>query len=621
MFKHLLTILTILSYLFGQSQTTELNFSHQSGKYLTSFKLEITGDFDKLLYTKDGSNPRKGKIFKQPYKIEKTTVLRFTPIKNGRRLDTIITKTFFIDSTKFALTSICIDEEDLWNDTTGIYVKGYKAFFSDSTGHWENCNYQKKWEREINVEFFDTNNVEAFNQIAGITLFGETTRHYSDKSLRIVARSSYGKNRFSYPIFPEKDIPEYKHLVFRTSGNDYRGTRFKDALSSRLIMKTGLDYQAYRPVKLFINGKLWGIYNLREKVNEHFLNQNHGLHKDSVAIVMGKWVREEGSSKDYRKMYHWFNKLDTMDDKAYEKASKFLDIRNYINFRVSQIYLNNSDHRGNIRYWNEPNKSPKFRMIFYDTDHGFGYAQRNFIKDCISPEETHWYNPKWSTLYLRKLMQHKHFQIDFANQAAHLVNTIFHEDTILNKIDEFYLNYKDELPFNKKEVANHLAKAVMKKDQWEENVQKLRDFATERDDFFLKHINSTITKKGIYWLEIESENGYAIINRNIPLKLPFKGRYFKGVPLEVKITGDSTFAFNGFENNTNSIIITGSADTVRLAPIFSKIDTPTISKKVRTKSKKTISKAKPNTFYRNIIFNVVFYGLMIFFLFWGINKK
>ena len=218
-------------------------------------------------------------------------------------------------------------------------------------------------------------------------------------------------------------------------------------------------------------------------------------------------------------------------------------------------------------------------------------------------------------------MQHKHFQIDFANQAAHFVNTIFHEDTILNKIDEFYLNYKDELPFNKKEVANHLAKAVMKKDQWEENVQKLRDFATERDDFFLKHINSTITKKGIYWLEIESENGYAIINGNIPLKLPFKGRYFKGVPLEVKITGDSTFAFNGFENNTNSIIITGSADTVRLAPIFSKIDTPTISKKVRTKSKKTISKAKPNTFYRNIIFNVVFYGLMIFFLFWGINKK
>ncbi len=67
---------------------------------------------------------------------------------------------------------------------------------------------------------------------------------------------------------------------------------------------------------------------------------------------MGRWVRQHGSSSDYMKMYNWFMRLDTMDNEAYEKAKTFLDIRNYINYRVFQIYLNNTDSRGNIRYWN-----------------------------------------------------------------------------------------------------------------------------------------------------------------------------------------------------------------------------------------------------------------------------
>ena len=56
-----------------------------------------------------------------------------------------------------------------------------------------------------------------------------------------------------------------------------------------------------------------------------------------------------------------------------------LDIRNYINYRVFQIYLNNTDSRGNIRYWNSKDLDGKFRMILYDTDLSFGNASRKYL--------------------------------------------------------------------------------------------------------------------------------------------------------------------------------------------------------------------------------------------------
>ena len=65
----------------------------------------------------------------------------------------------------------------------------------------------------------------------------------------------------------------------------------------------GLDYMAYQPIQLFINGQYWGLYNLREKVNEHYLFENHGANRDSSSIIMGRWVRQHGSSSDYMKSY------------------------------------------------------------------------------------------------------------------------------------------------------------------------------------------------------------------------------------------------------------------------------------------------------------------------------
>ena len=50
---------------------------------------------------------------------------------------------------------------------------------------------------------------------------------------------------------------------------------FRDILTDRLV-EGMLDYQAYKPVVLFVNGEYFGIYNIREYANEEFIAAQQG---------------------------------------------------------------------------------------------------------------------------------------------------------------------------------------------------------------------------------------------------------------------------------------------------------------------------------------------------------
>ncbi len=49
----------------------------------------------------------------------------------------------------------------------------------------------------------------------------------------------------------------------------------RDALVQNICRELGLDMQGYRPAVLAMNGKHWGIYNIREKADEHLIAAHH----------------------------------------------------------------------------------------------------------------------------------------------------------------------------------------------------------------------------------------------------------------------------------------------------------------------------------------------------------
>ncbi len=576
------------------AQQFSLATSHASGCYSKEIVVSIEGNFDKVYYTLNGDHPKNGKRYKDSLKINQNSVLRIQPYWNGSRLDTTFLRSYIFNfETKIPIVSIAVPDSSFWSSEYGIYCKGNKAYYDDSSGHWKNCNYLKKWEREMHLEYIDTAGKVLFNQGAGIRVFGETTRRLSEKSMKIIARGKYGKNRFEGSVFSSKpEIIEHKQFVLRTSGNDYRGTRFKDCLNAYLIRDLDIDYMAYQPVQLFINGQYWGLYNLREKVNKHYLCYNHNASFDSSSIIMGRWVRQHGSARDYMRMYRFFEKLDTMNDPAYQKVNSMLDIRNYINYRIVQIFLNNSDSRGNIRYWNSKDADGKFRMILYDTDHSHGKYNRKFLEACLSHSRTNWFNPKWSTMYLTKLMEHPQFKADFINQFAHLLNTTLHYDTINSAVDRFVNIYESELPRNRNLLPRYFRNSAISKENWLKKVSEVRKFAKLRTKHVRSEIDRLLTGSGTYELTVEGDSGMVIINENKPVPLPFKGIYFKGVSLSVRIFQDDNWNFARWNNGDTSAIrfLTGNLGDTTITPLIHFIQTKTEASKAISLNDSTLVK-------------------------------
>ena len=221
------------------------------------------------------------------------------------------------------------------------------------------------------------------------------TIYYPEKSLRFIARDIYGNSRFNADIFNSGEKP-YKQFILRHSGNDYLKTRFKDVLSTT-IEKSDIDVQENNPAHLFVNSEYWGVYNIREKINEFYIDNHYNCGTEGVDMLQAYNFVEEGSGEKYDALLQYVDENSLRDSKHYNQIKKMMDVENFANYWIHQIYFGNTDARGNIRFWRSDSLDGKFRWILYDTDLGWGNYNSLLLEDFTSPVKTKWYNPTWST--------------------------------------------------------------------------------------------------------------------------------------------------------------------------------------------------------------------------------
>ena len=81
-----------------------------------------------------------------------------------------------------------------------------------------------------------------FSQNVGINVQGGTSPASPQKGLHVIARSEYGKNRITYPIFKDdpskaKGLSEFKRIIIRAWGSLIGGALFNDAYAHRIMAK------------------------------------------------------------------------------------------------------------------------------------------------------------------------------------------------------------------------------------------------------------------------------------------------------------------------------------------------------------------------------------------------
>ena len=537
------------------SNQTDIIFSHDGGSFTGEINLSLSGvSSDEVIrYTLDASEPDENSlIYSTPIKIGNTTVVRARVFETGHIPSSTNSRVFIYNvNHTLPVVSLITEPSNLFDEDDGIYVFGDS--FDQNYPHF-GANFWEDWERPIHFSLYLNNDNFETSFNAGVKIFGGWSRGQAQRSFSIFARGKYGTSSINYKLFPGLDYSDFQSFILRNSGQDWLRTSVKDAAITSLLEGTGLDYQSYRPVVTYINGNYWGIYNMREKVNEHFIASKHDVDPDEVDILTNNSELVHGSTKDYDELINFINNNNLSSDANYDYVEDRVDIDNYIIYQVSQIYLNNHDWPGNnIKYWKH--KDGKWRWIIYDTDFGFGSHPSwlgynyNTLMFALDENGPNWPNPPWSTLLFRRLVENLEFRNKFINRFSDELNSRFLPERFSNHIDSMIDKIKIEIPSHFDRWRNYVQNW-----NYEDYVNDMKNFSNNRSFFCREHIKSTFNLPGIQNLSLGIEDidmGYIELNDNLIISSSdWTGKYFESVPVKIHAKANPGFSFSHWSDES-----------------------------------------------------------------------
>lgn len=513
--------------------------------------------------------------------IFKGTVVRARAVKDGALPSGVQTHSYFVSPevrSRYSLPviSLAIQEDHLFGYEEGIYVPG-RLFDDENPGQdtWGPHNYRARgidWERPASLELFEKESVTAdLQQDIGIRIHGGWTRSLHVKSLRLYARNEYGDSRFFYRMFPDLPYTAYNRLLLRNSGNDWEQTLLRDAAIQTIVGHMKFETQAYRPFIVFINGEYWGIHNLRERFDRHYLERVYGVNPDNLDWLTAVWLAvTEGDRQHYieTKEYIRNNIVAGRDDdneRHYEHIKTRIDVENFIDYHIAQIFIGNTDWpQGNIDFWRTRNaydpEAPyghdgRWRWLLYDTDHGFNQhggnpASFNSMAFATATGGTGWPNPDEATLLLRKMLEIGSFRTAFLNRYADQLNTAFRTERVRSILDRLSGAIIREIP-------EHSQRWPML--GWLKQYNRMLVFAIDRPDYAREHLKEHFGIASLHDLQVGISDPAAgrIQVNTIEISpvtegvdadpWPWRGVYFDGVPVKLIATPMPGYVFSHWE--------------------------------------------------------------------------
>ena len=562
---------------------SSISFSHDGGEFDgSSVTLSSSSDEEDIHFTLDSSLPKKSSpIYSDAIEILENTVIRASIFKPDFIPSETFTRTYIVSNIhSLPIVTLVSEPKNFFDELSGIYEFGPEENY-DSWSPFLGANFWQDWERDIHFSFYEPNGELGVALDAGVKIFGGFSRSLSQKSLSIFARGRYGSSELEYPLFPSLSYDSFQAVVLRNTGNDWMRACMRDVLSTSLMVDAGLEVQAARPVAVYLNGEYWGFYNLREKINEHFLDAKINVSKSEINLLEKDAEVLFGSNDNYLQLIDFVKNNSLVIDANYNHVASKIDVDNFITYNVAQIYINNQDWpHNNIKFWNSP--STKWRWILFDTDFGWGLnGESHYFLDSLSyalgEEIGERKTQSWATVLLSRLLERDEFRNKFINHFAYHVNSTFAVENVLASIDKIVFDQENEM-FNHFERwegdYNSNVFNIGSPIPWENRVDSIRTYAELRSSLLMSHFVNYFQLEGTYAINIsisDVDAGAVRVNE-LQINLPsWSGEYFQGIPVSIVAIPNVGWSFSHWEGDVQSsekIIELNSTENVTISPVF-----------------------------------------------------
>ena len=411
------------------------------------------------------------------------------------------------------------------------------------------------------IEYFTEDGVQRFEAYGEADPHGNDSWAYDQKGVDFVVRDQYGYgDEVDYQIFPTKPRQEFQRFMFKAGASDNYpfnnwgpggSCHLRDAFVQSLAERANLnvDFRTNDHCVVYINGEYWGLYEIREKVNDPDFTDYYYNQEEEDLDFLSYWgglnVRY-GSPDDWNDLYAYIMANDLSQPANYNAVDARLDIASVIDYMILNTWSVNSDWiNWNTMWWRgRGTPAVKWKYVLWDMDNTFnlgqnfsGWETTDFNADPCDLEDNPGFvnaGPNEGHLDMfRKLMDNPDFKQRFINRYSELTNTYLSCDYALTHLDSIVNHITPEMPGQIARWGGSMA-------DWEGNLDYIRGQITGRCQFLEETgIEDCYEVNGPWDLAFNvSPAGSGTIQFNeltIPT-YPWSGSYFGGVEGDLNAT-------------------------------------------------------------------------------------
>ncbi len=533
------------------------NLMPDAGFYTGSIEVTINDDGtpnQSIYYTTDGSTPSAGSLlYTGPFLIHSTTVVKAITISDDPTIPSSFVDyhTYFIDETH-SVPVISIAGDDI--------ISLLEGFQFEPIG---------------SLELFDENGERVADATGDFNKHGNDSWAYAQRGIDYITRDQFGDDyAVKHQIFPEiSERDRFQRLIIKAAANDNYpfedgGAHIRDAYVHTLSQLAGLemDERTNEPCVMYVNGQYWGVYEIREKVDDHdytdfYYNQDQEW-IDFIKTWGGTW-EEYGSWDDWYALRDYIENNDMSDPVAYAYVDERLNLLSLADYIILHSHNVSSDWLNwNTGWWrgrNPDGEALKWRYILWDEDATFGhYVNYSNIPDqspdadpCNPELISDFVDFEGHVAIFSDLLENPDFFALYINRYADLNSSYFTCDYMISLLDQMIGRIEPEMQRQVDRWGGSVA-------EWLENVETLKAFIETRCTVISGGIVDCYEDEGItgpydITINVEPEgSGKVQANTIIGQTYPWQATYFGGIEVSFQALPEMGFAFSYWEVNNNT---------------------------------------------------------------------
>lgn len=412
--------------------------SAESGFYSGAQSVTLFSDPGaNIRYTLDGATPDPlSPLYAAPLTLSTNTILRARAFAPGLIPGPVLTRSYFIDEVTnrtLPVLSFVADPATLFDNVIGIY--------SNDTPY-----PYKGREIPARVEFFEPGGGLGFAVNAGTRIGGENIWRFAQRPLNLHLRSKYGDDWITHPIFPGEPVGTFGKLNIRNGGDNWNLDMLRDAVMAPVLRgQVENDLSSYRPAVVYINGRYWGIHDLRKQFDPLFFANEHQLAEDTYDLVqyahnesgVTVLMADTGSIDTYETFHAFYTTHNLSEPTNYATMQAWMNLDSFIDYVVANDFGVNTSWSHNREFWCARAPGSKWQWNVPDFDRCFDTPNlQSSLIDDFRASYPLFQALDNNTNFVNRLLQ---------RYAAHLGSTL-HSNRFNTILDSLAAEVEGEMP-------------------------------------------------------------------------------------------------------------------------------------------------------------------------------